>query len=281
MTTLNLTHKFSPLVDERFAPSAVTTASTNQDYEFTGAKGIKITSVQTVEMNDYKRSGQGRYGEADELGNDLQEEIMKKDRSFTFTMDKMNEEESEVKVAPAIARQMREVVIPEIETYRLKVMSEGAGTKVEGAITKENAYESFLAGQETLDDHFVPENRVCHATPAYINKLKLDDNYTKASDLAQGTILLKGQVGEVDGVAIIKTPKSFMNGQDFIITHKSATVAPVKLAETKVHLDPPGISGTLVEGRFYYDAFVLDMKKKAIYTHAGGAEKVEKATAKK
>ncbi|HDR8154424.1 TPA: hypothetical protein QC057_003387 [Bacillus cereus] len=277
MTTLNLTHKFSPLVDERFAPSAVTTASTNQDYEFTGAKGIKITSVQTVEMNDYKRSGQGRYGQADELGNDLQEEIMKKDRSFTFTMDKMNEEESEVKVAPAIARQMREVVIPEIETYRLKVMSEGAGIKVDGAITKTNAYESFLAGQETLDDHFVPENRVCHATPAYINKLKLDDNYTKASDLAQGTILLKGQVGEVDGVAIIKTPKSFMNGQEFIITHKSATVAPVKLAETKVHLDPPGISGTLVEGRFYYDAFVLDMKKNAIYAHAG---KVEKATAK-
>ncbi|MEB8571588.1 hypothetical protein P4G74_13540 [Bacillus cereus] len=277
MTTLNLTHKFSPLVDERFAPSAVTTASTNQDYEFTGAKGIKITSVQTVEMNDYKRSGQGRYGQADELGNDLQEEIMKKDRSFTFTMDKMNEEESEVKVAPAIARQMREVVIPEIETYRLKVMSEGAGTKVDGAITKTNAYESFLAGQETLDNHFVPENRVCHATPAYINKLKLDDNYTKASDLAQGTILLKGQVGEVDGVAIIKTPKSFMNGQEFIITHKSATVAPVKLAETKVHLDPPGISGTLVEGRFYYDAFVLDMKKNAIYAHAG---KVEKATAK-
>ncbi|HDR7453434.1 hypothetical protein P9Z80_27035 [Bacillus cereus] len=277
MTTLNLTEKFSPLVDERFAPSAVTTASTNQDYEFTGAKGIKITSVQTVEMNDYKRSGQDRYGQADELGNDLQEEIMKKDRSFTFTMDKMNEEESGVKVAPAIVRQMREVVIPEIETYRLKVMSEGAGTKVDGAITKTNAYESFLAGQETLDDNFVPENRVCHATPAYINKLKLDDNYTKASDLAQGTILLKGQVGEVDGVAIIKTPKSFMNGQEFIITHKSATVAPVKLAETKVHLDPPGISGTLVEGRFYYDAFVLDMKKNAIYAHAG---KVEKATAK-
>ncbi|PEW69969.1 hypothetical protein CN448_11870 [Bacillus cereus] len=277
MTTLNLTEKFSPLVDERFAPSAVTTASTNQDYEFTGAKGIKITSVQTVEMNDYKRSGQDRYGKAEELGNDLQEEIMKKDRSFAFTMDKMNEEESGVKVAPAIVRQMREVVIPEIETYRLKVMSEGAGTKVDGAITKTNAYESFLAGQETLDDHFVPENRVCHATPAYINKLKLDDNYTKASDLAQGTILLKGQVGEVDGVAIIKTPKSFMNGQEFIITHKSATVAPVKLAETKVHLDPPGISGTLVEGRFYYDAFVLDMKKNAIYAHAG---KVEKATAK-
>ncbi|MEK4913407.1 hypothetical protein [Bacillus sp. FSL E2-8887] len=277
MAAITLTEKFSSLVDERFSATAVTEASTNKDYTFEGAKGIKITSVPTVPMNDYKRSGQNRYGQADELTNDIQEEMMTQDRSFTFTLDKMNEEESEVKVAPAIARQMREVVIPEIETYRLKVMSDEAGTKQEGAITKGNAYESFLAGQETLDDHFVPENRVCHATPTFINKIKLDENYTKASDLAQGTILMKGQVAEVDGVAIIKTPKSFMNGQEFIITHKSATVAPVKLAETKVHLDPPGISGTLVEGRFYYDAFVLDMKKNAIYAHAG---KVEKATTK-
>ncbi|TBL15288.1 hypothetical protein EYB35_07360 [Bacillus paranthracis] len=280
MTTLILTEKFSPMVDERFAPSAVTTASTNQDYEFIGAQTVKITSVQTVPMNDYKRSGSNRYGQAEELGNDIQELTMSRDRSFTFTMDKMNEEESEVKVAPALARQMREVVIPEIEAYRLGVMAEKAGTKVATPIGEKEAYKAFLAGQEVLDDNFVPENRVCHATPSFINKIKVDDNFVKASEMAQGTVLFKGQVGEVDGVAIIKTPKSFMNGQEFIITHKSATVAPVKLAETKVHLDPQGISGTLVEGRFYYDAFVLDMKKMAIYAHAK-AEVTAKATAKK
>lgn len=44
-----------------------------------------------------------------------------------------------------------------------------------------------------------------------------------------------------------------------------ATVAPTKLEEYKVHQDPPGISGELVEGRIVYDAFVLDNKKMAIY----------------
>ncbi|AXK19129.1 hypothetical protein [Bacillus sp. COPE52] len=279
MATLTLTDKFSKLVDERFAPAAVTTASTNQDYEFVGARGIKITSVNTVEMNDYKRSGDNRYGQADELTNEIQEELMKKDRSFTFTMDKMNEEESEVKVAPAIARQMREVVIPEIEAYRLAQMIAGAGNSEEGEITKENAYEEFLKGQEIMDDAFVPENRVCHGTPTFINKLKLSDNFIKASELGQ-EVLLKGQLGEVDGVAIIKTPKSFMNGHDFVIAHKSATVAPVKLAETKVHLDPPGISGTLVEGRFYYDAFVLNMKKNGLYAYKAKAPAETRAAKK-
>jgi hypothetical protein len=53
----------------------------------------------------------------------------------------------------------------------------------------------------------------------------------------------------------------------FIITNQIATVAPVKLAEYKVHDNPPGINGFLVEGRVYYDAFVLDNKAGAIYKH--------------
>ncbi|HDR7566324.1 hypothetical protein [Bacillus mycoides] len=277
MAAITLTEKFSSLVDERFSATAVTEASTNKDYTFEGAKGIKITSVPTVPMNDYKRSGQNRYGQADELTNDVQEEMMTQDRSFTFTLDKMNEEESEVKVAPAIARQLREVVIPEIETYRLKVMAEGAGETATAALTKENVYEEFLKGQEALDNAFVPENRVTHFAPAVLNLIKQNDNFIKASEMGQA-MLVTGQVGEIDGVAVIKTPKSFMNGCDFIITHKSATVAPVKLAETKVHLDAPGISGSLVEGRFYYDAFVLDSKKVAIYVNkaAGGEAKTAK-----
>ena len=51
----------------------------------------------------------------------------------------------------------------------------------------------------------------------------------------------------------------------FLIAHPSATVAPTKLESYKTHLDPPGISGQLVEGRIVYDAFVLENKAKALY----------------
>ena len=44
-----------------------------------------------------------------------------------------------------------------------------------------------------------------------------------------------------------------------------ATTSPVKLSEYKIHDNPPGINGWLVEGRVYYDAFVLENKKSAIY----------------
>lgn len=52
---------------------------------------------------------------------------------------------------------------------------------------------------------------------------------------------------------------------EFEYKHPVATVAPTKLEDYKIHQDPPGISGELVEGRIVYDAFVLDNKKMAIY----------------
>ena len=44
-----------------------------------------------------------------------------------------------------------------------------------------------------------------------------------------------------------------------------AMTSPVKLADYKIHENPQGINGWLVEGRIYYDAFVLKNKKAAIY----------------
>ena len=75
-----------------------------------------------------------------------------------------------------------------------------------------------------------------------------------------------GFVGHIDGMDVLKVsanrlPKNF----GFMVAHPCATVAPTKLESYKTHQDPPGISGSLVEGRIVYDAFVLDNKKKAIY----------------
>ena len=58
----------------------------------------------------------------------------------------------------------------------------------------------------------------------------------------------------------------------FIITNPIACCAPVKLADYKIHDNPPGINGWLVEGRVRYDAFVLENKKGAIYVHKTAAE---------
>lgn len=262
--------KYAQKIDERFAREAMSTGAVNQDYDFVGVKTVNVYSVPTAQMHDYKRTGAGRYGEPEELENSVQELTLTKDRSFTFTIDRGNYNDTQMSNAAgqALQRQLREVVIPEIDAYRFKKICENAGTAVTGAITKTNAYEAFLDGTTALVDNKVPlTGAVAYVASSFYKLIKLDDAFVKQSDAGQ-QIALKGQVGTVDGVPIIVLPKSYMpEGVEFFITNRIATTAPVKLSEYKIHDNPPGINGWLVEGRVYHDAFVLGNKKKAIYVH--------------
>lgn len=262
------TEKFAEKIDERFSPTTVTHAATNNDYDFVGAKTVKVTSINTVALGDYDRDK--GYGAAKTIDNTVQELTMRKDRSFKIVLDKMDEEETKIRAGEVLARQKREVIDPEMEKYRLGIMLDvvtAGSNKITGAASK--YYENFLAANEKLDDADVPKaGRVAFVTPAFLNKLKLDANFIKASDLGQ-QMLLKGQVGEVDGVAILAAKKAWMEDNtssttikyDCLIAHKSATVAPVKLAEYKVITDSEDYSGTVFLGRIYYDCFVLNNKK--------------------
>lgn len=79
-------------------------------------------------------------------------------------------------------------------------------------------------------------------------------------------MLVKGVIGEVDGTKIVKVPASRLPaGAAFLLTHPIAATAPKQLEDYKIHDDPPGISGWLVEGRLIYDCFVLNAKADAIY----------------
>ena len=269
--TVNLATKYSTKIDEKFKLGAMTTPAVNNDYDFSGVKTVKVYSVPTVAMGDYTRSGASRYGTAAELDDTVQELTMSRDRAFTFTIDKGNMvDQLMIKEAgKALARQIDEVVIPEIDIYRLSKIAAGAGTSASpAAITEANAYTAFLDGQMALTEAKAPiAGRVAYVTPAYYKFLKLDNAFIKASDIAQN-MLVRGQVGMVDGVPIIVVPTTYLPDKtDFIITNPIACCAPVKLAEYKVHDNPPGINGVLIEGRVYYDAFVLTNKAKAIYKH--------------
>ena len=121
---------------------------------------------------------------------------------------------------------------------------------------------------ETLSDNKVPiVGRIALVTPSFYKFLKLDETFIKNSDLGQ-QIVLNGQVGKIDGVPVIVAPTSyFTENVNFVVTHPSALCAPVKLNEYKIHTNPPGVSGSLVEGRIIHDAFVLSNKAAAIYVH--------------
>ena len=267
---VNYAAKYSQQVDERFKLGALTSSLVNYAFEWLGVSTVKVYSMPTAAMGDYTTDGASRYGTPEELGNEVQEMTLAKDRAFTFTIDKKSEDDTmgTMEAGAALRRQIDEVVIPEIDTYRIAKLVAGAdaGNIVKDtAVTKANAYEKFLAVQEILDNKKVPTGgRICICTPGYYNMLKLDEAFTKKGDMAT-QIAINGLVGEVDGVYFVKAPKSYFPEKvNFIITNPIVMPSPIKLAEYKIHDDAPGISGYLVEGRVRYDAFVLNKKKDAI-----------------
>lgn len=270
---INLVTKFTDHVDELFTAESKKSLLTNNDYDWTGAHTIKVHKVNTVSMNDYDRAGTGkntsRFGVLGKVENELEELTLKKDRSFTFVIDKMDKDETGgvLSGASALARQQREIIIPEVDQYVYAKMAANAGTKVvDVTLTESNIYDEIIKGTELLDDEDVPDTgRVLTVVPEVYRMMKKCPDLSLDCDVTEKQ-RLSGVIAMVDGMDVVKISKKRMPANaGFMICHPVATVAPTKLEDYRVHQDPPGISGELVEGRIVYDAFVLDNKKKAIY----------------
>lgn len=277
--SVELTTIYAPRTDELFAAESKISLLTNTDYDWTGAHTVKVWKISTSEMNDYSRyraKGQSevasisRYGELIDLNAQTEEMTLKKDRSFIFNIDKLDMDETAQQLAAetALARQLREVVIPEVDKYTYGVMAAGAGNTVVGnTTTPANIYSLVLAGSEFLDDNEVPETeRALVVVPSIYTMLKQSDIFDKTDVGAE--MRARGVVATLDGMNVIKVPSNRMpTNFGFMIAHPSATTAPVKLEDYGMYEDTPLSSGTIVTGRICYDAFVLDNKKKGIYVY--------------
>ena len=265
---VNLASKYSSVVDERFSIASVTNIAFNRDYDWLGVQTVNVYSIETAPMNDYARTGANRYGTPAELQDTTQELKLTQDRAFTFTIDRGNDiDQMNIKGAGrALRRQLDEVVIPELDTYRLAQLVANAGKTEVAVATATNAYQLFLKGQEALGEAKVPAvGRVAYVTYSYFNMLKLDPSFVKQGDMSQA-MLVTGALGMVDNVPLIPVPQSYLPANvQFVIVNPLAACAPVKLSDFTIHENPPGINGNLVEGRLYYDAFVLSNKQGAIY----------------
>lgn len=270
---INLVTRFQPYVDEAFTAGSKASMLTNHDFNWSGAHTIKIHKVNTVPMSDYDRAGTGenasRYGALGKVENTIEEMTLTKDRSFTFVIDTLDNDETDgvLSAAAALGRQQREVIIPEVDTYVYSVMTANAGTKVTSVtLTSNNLYDEIIQATETMDNNDVPDTgRILTVTPATYRLLKKCPDLDIDCDITADQ-KAKGVVGMIDGMDVVKLPAKRLPAKfGFMIAHPVATVAPIKLEEYRTHDNPPGISGKLVEGRIVYDAFVLDNKKMAIY----------------
>lgn len=262
------------VLDERFSTDSKTDLIVNKGIrlDFNGKNSVTIYNVDTVAENDYVRSGTNRFGALVELGTGVETFTLSQDKSFTFTVDRGNLEDSMMaqEAAKAVKRQVREVSVPATDIYRLAVLAAYAAANSQGSIastaaTNTTAYQLVLAQQAAMDDAEVPaESRVMYVTSTFYNLLKRDPEFVRDCDTTYKD-LKKGILGEVDGLTIVKCPASYyVTNFEFMIVRDDLLIAPTKFKSVRILDEVQGIDGWVAEGRRYHDAFVPGQKGAAV-----------------
>ena len=266
MMAVNYTTKYASKIAERFHKKSITDSACGHEYEFTGAKTIKVYSVDTVEETQYDRTkGSNRFGDPGNLGDTTQEMTCTQQPAFTFVIEPLDNSDQAIEksAGKALRRQLDEKTIPGMDKYRLKKWVMGANIQVKAAIepTKNTIVELIIEANAQMTDALVPlENRTIYMPTKMYQRLKQNPDFISVDALGKEA-LSRGVVGMVDGCPIKPVPKGYLpEGVYFLIKYKGSTVDPVKMQQYDILKKVQGYAGPVVQGVTYYDSFVLGTK---------------------
>lgn len=274
MSVIHFAEKFKQSLLNGFRKASETDSlfTHELDMEFSGVKTVHVTSLKTEKMQDYDRSKAvstgSRYGETKEVGDEVQTFTMTQDKSLSLSIDKGNNaEQFNMKKAGAVMKAERdEQIIPEVDKYRLNKWANDAGIHKELAAKtdKTNIVSQIIELHNEMLDAGVPDQITLVITRSYLPALKLSTEWT-ALDSLGGKTLPKGSIGEFDGMPVKPmTSKKMPANVPFMLLYKGSIIAPMKINDFKGHVDPPGLSGDLLEFRMLHDAFVLGKKANGV-----------------
>ena len=267
---INYAVKYDSKIAERFSIGSLTNAGAGKDYSFVGAKTIKVSSVNTVALSDFNReAAANRFGAVTNLGDTVQEMQMTQDKAFAFAIDAGDNSDTAIDMAAgkALRRQIDEVVIPAIDEYRFEKWAEGAGVShtPTTTLTKNTVLGEIIELGGKMSNGLVPKTGRILYVPTATYKLLVQADAVVGLEKVGTAAVVNGSVGMIDGNNVVPVPDSwFPEGVAAIIKHKSATVDPVKLQNYHIRKDAQGFDGPVVEGRIYFDSFVLDAKKAGV-----------------
>lgn len=268
---VNLATKYEKQLATANTIESVIAGRTNTDYTFDGVKSINVLTPVTQALVDYTRSGVNRYGSPSELQDTKQELTLALDKSFSITIDKGNNSDQmhAKQKGRVIKAQIGEQVTPFWDKNAIsKWATAAAANKIVVATPdKDNVLDMFIdARKKLVNGKFQVNVQDCTAyvtTSIYALLLK-NPLFMGVESLAK-EMLTKGTVGQCQSFLVKEVPDDYLPvNTHAVFTHKKAVLSVDKLAELFDHENPPGINGTLIEGRYYGEAFVLDAFKSGV-----------------
>lgn len=270
---INLHESYSKKIAERFTVDSFVAGNTSNDYSFDGVKSIIVSTLKTIPVTTYTRSGLQRFGQITEVEDTLQTLTMTQEPSWTASIDEGNASDQQYikKAGKVMKSQSDEVTTPMSDKYALKVFADNAGLidVLSAAPTKSNIVQTLFDASTAMDNALVPaSNRILYIGSSDYNKVRLSPEFIGVDKLAE-KILTKGQMGQIADMKVVKVPDNYLpENVHFLITHKKSVLMPFKLKTARILDNVVGINGRVLEWYSYYDAFVLGAKANGVYVAA-------------
>jgi len=214
-------------------------------------------------LNDYSRTNSSnRYGTPAELQDAYQEVSVTKDRSFSIVIDKGNYKQQGLlkQSGVVMAAEIKEKVQPEVDKYALEKYAQNCGKTLAFAasVATSNIIKMLQDIGVTFDNAHIPTNdRWVFMKNANLALAKRADEF-KYADSQVTEKLTNGRFTKFDTLNVVGMPDTwFPTNVEMVAFQSKSVLLPFVIRDSKVHEDPPGISGALLEGRFTYDAFVV------------------------
>lgn len=294
MATINLATKYASKIADKFYVDSVILGKTSKEYNWDGSETIKVWTIQTYAPTDYGKpandnaitGAHARYGSTYEVADTVQTMALTQDKAVSLSVDKGNNTEQMLikNSGVVLARELREQFVPMFDKYALARWSGLMTTapswaslvqsSVDGTPTKANIVEKISDGITAIRNQGTDvKDAYCYIGESNFGKLLLSPEFLNIDKLGERN-LEKGAMGKVRGLQVIPVPDSYLTSTgntnltkdvNFMIVKKDVVLAPTKIKDAKVHSDPVGISGALLEVRWLFDAFALEAKAGGIY----------------
>ena len=290
-----LAQNYLPLLDEVYKASSKTSILDSTKVQIVNANTIKVFKTSMDGLGDYSRNDGYTKGNVNGTWETL---TLTKDRGRTFTVDRMDNEETIGMAFGTLAGEfLRTKVAPEIDAYTFAKLAGATGISTANAdvtVGTTDIPKLLAEAQREMNENEVPvEGRILFISETAYAALMAKIDRT----VMNGEMAINHGLTSFDGMQVVRVPQSrfytaitLYDGKsdsqeaggyvgtkgtgynvNFMIVHPSALTKVVKHVQPRIFTPEVNQDADAwkFDYRVYHDTFVYDNKVKGIYLHRG------------
>lgn len=274
---INLHEKDCGKIVDAYTHESYLAGRAKSEYDFTGHKTIRLYNIITQELNDYDLNagdGSSRFGPLKELQDTYQELTMGENKAFNIAVDKTYNSDQQMmkKAGHIMGEQIKERFVPYCDKHILKKWAQGAGHTVELAVTAASVTgKHLITALLGIETHY--NNTHVDVNDRYVavkySDIALIRDADRWSNVEQQTdkYLVKGVFDAFGTLKVFGMPDDwFPNGVRAVAFQSKAVLSPMKIKTARIITDSENIDGDIIQGHFYFDAFVIGRRCDGVVT---------------